>query len=48
MSAAILLRENKKPTDADIDHAMSGVVCRCGTYNRIKSAIKLAAINGGK
>lgn len=47
MSAAILLREKKRPTDADIDHAMSGVVCRCGTYNRIRSAIKLAAINGG-
>jgi isoquinoline 1-oxidoreductase alpha subunit len=48
MSAAILLKENKKPTDADIDQAMAGVVCRCGTYNRIRSAIKLAAINGGK
>jgi isoquinoline 1-oxidoreductase alpha subunit len=48
MAAAILLKENKKPTDDDIDKAMSGVVCRCGTYNRIRSAIKLAAINGGK
>ena len=48
MSAAILLKENKTPTDTDIDHAMSGIVCRCGTYNRIRSAIKLAAINGGK
>jgi aerobic-type carbon monoxide dehydrogenase small subunit (CoxS/CutS family) len=48
MSAAILLKENKRPTDAEIDKAMSGVVCRCGTYNRIRSAIKLAAINGGK
>ena len=48
MSAAILLNQNKKPTDADIDQAMSGIVCRCGTYNRIRSAIKLAAINGGK
>src|SRR5580765_7205311 len=48
MSAAILLRENKKPTDTDIDQAMSGIICRCGTYNRIRSAIKLAAINGGK
>ncbi|HKP69914.1 MAG TPA: (2Fe-2S)-binding protein [Pyrinomonadaceae bacterium] len=46
MSAAILLKENSKPTDADIDHAMSGVICRCGTYNRIRDAIKLAAING--
>ena len=48
MSAAILLKQNSKPTDTDIDQAMSGVVCRCGTYNRIRSAIKLAAINGGK
>lgn len=47
MSAAILLRQNKKPTDADIDAAMSGVVCRCGTYNRIRDAIKQAAMNGG-
>ena len=48
MSAAILLKENKKPSDDDIDKAMSGIICRCGTYNRIRSAIKLAAINGGK
>lgn len=48
MSAACLLKENKKPTDEDIDHAMSGIICRCGTYNRIRAAIKLAAINGGK
>jgi aerobic-type carbon monoxide dehydrogenase small subunit (CoxS/CutS family) len=48
MSAAILLKENTKPTDKDIDEAMSGIVCRCGTYNRIRKAIKLAAINGGK
>lgn len=47
MSAAILFKENKKPTDADIDAAMSGVVCRCGTYNRIRDAIKKAAIEGG-
>jgi isoquinoline 1-oxidoreductase alpha subunit len=46
MSAAILLKENKKPTDDDIDKAMSGVICRCGTYNRIRDAIKMAAING--
>jgi isoquinoline 1-oxidoreductase alpha subunit len=46
MSAAILLKENKKPTDDDIDKAMSGVICRCGTYNRIRDAIKLAVING--
>ena len=43
MSAAVLLRENPKPTDADIDEAMSGNVCRCGTYQRIRSAIHLAA-----
>jgi isoquinoline 1-oxidoreductase subunit alpha len=47
MSAAILLQENKKPTDADIDAAMSGVICRCGTYNRIRDAIKKAAMAGG-
>jgi len=43
MSAAVLLRENKKPTDADIDAAMSGNICRCGTYLRVRQAIKLAA-----
>jgi isoquinoline 1-oxidoreductase alpha subunit len=43
MSAAVLLRENPKPTDADIDDAMSGNVCRCGTYQRIRAAIKDAA-----
>jgi aerobic-type carbon monoxide dehydrogenase small subunit (CoxS/CutS family) len=43
MSAAVLLRENPKPTDADIDDAMSGNVCRCGTYQRIRNAIHLAA-----
>jgi isoquinoline 1-oxidoreductase alpha subunit len=43
MSAAVLLRENKNPTDQDIDAAMAGNICRCGTYLRIKSAIKLAA-----
>jgi isoquinoline 1-oxidoreductase alpha subunit len=43
MSAAVLLRENKNPTDEDIDSAMAGNICRCGTYLRIKSAIKLAA-----
>jgi isoquinoline 1-oxidoreductase alpha subunit len=48
MSAAILLKENKQPTDTDINEAMSGIICRCGTYNRIRAAIKLAAINGGK
>lgn len=48
MAAANLLKQNKQPTDADIDRAMAGIICRCGTYNRIKAAIKLAAINGGK
>ena len=43
MSAAALLRTNKKPTDADIDAAMAGNVCRCGTYQRIRAAIKEAA-----
>jgi len=43
MSAAALLTANKNPSDADIDHAMSGNICRCGTYNRIRAAIKTAA-----
>ena len=43
MSAAVLLRENKNPTDQDIDNAMEGIICRCGTYLRIKKAIRLAA-----
>lgn len=43
MSAAVLLRENKKPTDQDIDDAMAGNICRCGTYLRIREAIHLAA-----
>lgn len=43
MSAAVLLRENKNPTDNDIDAAMAGNICRCGTYLRIREAIKLAA-----
>lgn len=43
MSAAVLLRENKKPTDKDIDNAMEGNICRCGTYLRIHKAIQLAA-----
>ena len=42
MSAAALLKRNPKPTDADIDDAMSGNICRCGTYVRIRAAIKLA------
>jgi isoquinoline 1-oxidoreductase alpha subunit len=44
MSAAALLSEHKLPTDADIDNAMSGNLCRCGTYNQIRAAIKDASI----
>ena len=50
MSAAALLASNPRPTDADIDDAMSGNICRCGTYIRIREAIKLAAqsnVKGG-
>ncbi|TPL36043.1 (2Fe-2S)-binding protein [Mesorhizobium sp. B2-4-6] len=50
MSATALLAANPSPTDADIDDAMSGNICRCGTYARIRDAIKLAAqssSNGG-
>ena len=43
MSAAVLLRENPNPTDQDIDDAMAGNICRCGTYLRIRKAIHLAA-----
>ena len=43
MSAAVLLKENNNPTDKDIDNAMEGNICRCGTYLRIHKAIQLAA-----
>ena len=43
MTAASLLARSPKPTDSDIDAAMSGNLCRCGTYNRIRSAIRAAA-----
>jgi isoquinoline 1-oxidoreductase alpha subunit len=43
MQAAALLKQKPKPTDADIDAAMQGVICRCGTYQRIRHAIKVAA-----
>jgi len=43
MSAAVLLRENEDPSDEDIDAAMAGNICRCGTYQRIRKAIHLAA-----
>ena len=47
MSAAALLKEKPSPTDEDIDAAMSGILCRCGTYQRIRRAIHLAAQEGG-
>jgi isoquinoline 1-oxidoreductase alpha subunit len=43
MSAAALLADNPRPDDSDIDAAMAGNICRCGTYVRIREAIKLAA-----
>jgi aerobic-type carbon monoxide dehydrogenase small subunit (CoxS/CutS family) len=43
MSAAVLLRENAKPTDEDINDCMTGNICRCGTYQRIRQAIHRAA-----
>ena len=43
MSAAALLSKNKNPSDADIDAAMAGNICRCGTYTRIRAAVKDAA-----
>lgn len=50
MSATALLKSNHKPGDKQIDEAMSGNICRCGTYPRIREAIKVAAakLNGGK
>ena len=47
MSAVSLLAKNKAPTDADIDSAMSGNMCRCGTYSRIRAAIHEAAGQSG-
>jgi isoquinoline 1-oxidoreductase alpha subunit len=47
MSAAALLKQNPNPTDADIDAAMSGNLCRCGTYTRIRAAIRHVAGKGG-
>lgn len=43
MAAAVLLRENPRPTDPEIDDAMTGNICRCGTYQRVRRAIHLAA-----
>jgi len=48
MSAAALLAQNPKPSDSDIDDFMSGIVCRCGTYQRIRRAIHRAAEMMGK
>ena len=48
MSASALLASNAHPSDKDIDDAMSGNICRCGTYVRIREAIKLAAQSNGK
>jgi isoquinoline 1-oxidoreductase alpha subunit len=45
MSAAALLAKVKRPTDAEVEAAMNGNVCRCGTYNRIRAAIRVAARN---
>ncbi len=45
MAAAALLARNPRPTDADIDDAMAGIICRCGTYQRIRKAIRRAARN---
>jgi isoquinoline 1-oxidoreductase alpha subunit len=47
MSAAALLDQNASPSDAEIDAAMNGNICRCGTYTRIHAAIKTAAANMG-
>jgi aerobic-type carbon monoxide dehydrogenase small subunit (CoxS/CutS family) len=47
IAASALLAQNTNPTDADIDAAMSGIVCRCGTYQRIRQAIHLAATEIG-
>lgn len=48
MQAASLLKDTPQPTDEDIDAAMSGNICRCGTYPRIRAAIKLAAGRTGQ
>jgi isoquinoline 1-oxidoreductase alpha subunit len=47
MSATALLKQKSNPQDADIDSAMSGNICRCGTYPRIRAAIKRVASDGG-
>ncbi|MBT8188650.1 MAG: (2Fe-2S)-binding protein [Croceitalea sp.] len=45
MTAAAFLEKNPKPTDTEIEMAMNGNICRCGTYTRIKKAVKIAAEN---
>ena len=47
MAATALLKQKPQPTDADIDAAMSGNICRCGTYTRIRAAIKQVARKKG-
>jgi len=47
MSAAALLSKKSKPTDDDINTALAGHICRCGTYVRIRKAVHLAAEKGG-
>ncbi len=48
MAATALLSKNKAPSETEIDEAMSGNICRCGTYNRVRAAIKVAAGGGVK
>jgi isoquinoline 1-oxidoreductase subunit alpha len=48
MSAAALMAKKPKPTDADIDDALGGHICRCGTYQRIRRAVHRAAEGGGQ
>jgi aerobic-type carbon monoxide dehydrogenase small subunit (CoxS/CutS family) len=48
MAAAALFERNQQPTDEDIDAALTGVLCRCGTYQRIRAAIHRAAREGGR
>jgi isoquinoline 1-oxidoreductase alpha subunit len=47
MSATALLKRKPRPSDADIDGALNGNICRCGTYGRIRAAVKAAARQGG-
>jgi aerobic-type carbon monoxide dehydrogenase small subunit (CoxS/CutS family) len=47
MTAAALLEKKPNPTDGDIDAAMSAIICRCGTYGRVREAIHLASSQSG-